>query len=48
MKLDLSNTAVYACGSEAMIRSANSSLLAAGLLSSRFFSDAFVSSAPNN
>ncbi len=42
---DLAHTAVYACGSDAMIRSAKTSLLAAGLPDTRFFSDAFVSSA---
>ncbi len=43
---DLARTAVYACGSDAMIRSAKSSLLAAGLPDNRFFADAFVPSAP--
>lgn len=43
---DLARTAVYACGSDAMIRSAKASLLAAGLPDNRFFADAFVSSAP--
>jgi CDP-4-dehydro-6-deoxyglucose reductase len=43
---DLDRTAVYACGSDAMIRSAKHSLLAAGLPDNRFFADAFVSSAP--
>ncbi len=43
---DLAHTAVYACGSYAMIRSAKASLLAAGLPDKRFFSDAFVPSAP--
>lgn len=42
---DLARTAVYACGSDAMIRSARASLLAAGLPDNRFFADAFVSSA---
>ena len=42
---DLAHTAVYACGSDTMIRSAKSSLLAAGLADNRFFADAFVSSA---
>jgi CDP-4-dehydro-6-deoxyglucose reductase len=42
---DLANTAVYACGSGIMIRSAKASLLAAGLPEKRFFADAFVSSA---
>lgn len=44
---DLAQTAVYACGSEAMIRSAKASLLAAGLPEKRFFADAFVPSAPH-
>lgn len=43
---DLTRTVVYACGSDAMIRSAKSSLLAAGLPDNRFFADAFVPSAP--
>lgn len=43
---DLARTAVYACGSDAMIRSARASLLAAGLPDTRFFADAFVPSAP--
>lgn len=43
---DLSRTVVYACGSDAMIRSAKASLLAAGLPDKRFFADAFVPSAP--
>jgi CDP-4-dehydro-6-deoxyglucose reductase len=42
---DLANTAVYACGSDTMIRSAKASLLAAGLPEARFFADAFVPSA---
>jgi CDP-4-dehydro-6-deoxyglucose reductase len=42
---DLARTAVYACGSDAMIRSAKASLLAAGLPNKRFFADAFVPSA---
>jgi CDP-4-dehydro-6-deoxyglucose reductase len=46
MQPDLARTAVYACGSDAMIRSAKSSLLAAGLPDNRFFADAFVPSAP--
>lgn len=41
---DLANTAVYACGSDVMIRSAKASLLTAGLPEKHFFSDAFVSS----
>jgi len=36
--------AVYACGSEAMIREARSTLIASGLPADRFFSDAFVAS----
>lgn len=43
---DLANTVVYACGSDAMIRSAKTSLMSAGLPAARFYSDAFVSSAP--
>lgn len=42
---DLARTAVYACGSDAMIRSAKASLLAAGLPNKCFFADAFVPSA---
>lgn len=41
---DFSNTAVYACGSNAMIQSARESLVNAGLPAHRFYSDAFVSS----
>jgi CDP-4-dehydro-6-deoxyglucose reductase len=41
-----SSTAVYACGSEAMIHSARTQLLSAGLPEGCFHSDAFVSSAP--
>lgn len=40
--LDVSNTVVYACGSNAMIASARAMLLALGLPARRFFSDAFV------
>jgi CDP-4-dehydro-6-deoxyglucose reductase len=43
---DLAHTAVYACGSDAMIRNAKASLLAAGLPHNHFFADAFVHSAP--
>lgn len=43
---DLEHTVVFACGSDAMIRSAKSSLFAAGLPENRFFADAFVPSAP--
>ena len=42
---ELAKTVVYACGSEAMIHSARATLLKAGLSETRFFSDAFVSSA---
>ncbi|MGQ0708793.1 MAG: 2Fe-2S iron-sulfur cluster-binding protein [Rhodoferax sp.] len=40
----LTNAAVYACGSDAMIHSAQASLAAAGLPAKRFYSDAFVGS----
>lgn len=43
-KFDLRNCSVYACGSDAMIYSAKTSLTAAGLLSQHFYSDAFVPS----
>lgn len=42
---DLGHAAVYACGSDAMIRDAQMTLIPAGLPSSRFYSDAFVCSA---
>ena len=42
---NLARTVVYACGSIAMIRSAKTGLLAAGLPETRFFADAFVPSA---
>jgi CDP-4-dehydro-6-deoxyglucose reductase len=42
--IDAVDTAVYACGSTAMIASAREALLALGLPPKRFFSDAFVSS----
>jgi len=42
---DLSNVAVYACGSNAMIHGAKKALVDAGLPSQRFYSDAFVCSA---
>jgi CDP-4-dehydro-6-deoxyglucose reductase len=45
-KPDLARTAVYACGSNTMIRNAKASLLAAGLPDNCFFADAFVPSAP--
>lgn len=38
------NAVVYACGSDAMIHSARTALIAAGLQPRRFYSDAFVSS----
>ena len=41
---DLSNAAVYACGSYAMIQSSRTELVAAGLPKTSFHSDAFVSS----
>lgn len=41
---DLSNAAVYACGSDAMIHSAKITLKQAGLPVERFYSDAFVCS----
>ena len=44
-RTDLSNAAVYACGSDAMIHSARNALLNAGLPASQFHSDAFVCSA---
>lgn len=44
---NLLNAAVYACGSDAMIHSAQKSLLAAGLPANRFYSDAFVCSGSN-
>ena len=43
-QVDLNDSVVYACGSEAMIASARQSLTAAGLEEKRFYSDAFVSS----
>lgn len=42
---ELSNAAVYACGSDAMIHSAKKILTEAGLPERRFYSDAFVCSA---
>jgi len=45
---DLANAVVYACGSDAMIHAANDSLVRAGLPANRFYSDAFVCSAPNS
>lgn len=43
---DLTNTVVYACGSDAMIHDAKAALTHAGLPPGRFHSDAFVCSAP--
>lgn len=43
-KLDLSTAQVYACGSEAMINSAQKLLIKNGLQESNFYSDAFVTS----
>ncbi|MEY4505555.1 MAG: hypothetical protein RL297_133 [Pseudomonadota bacterium] len=40
----LDRAVVYACGSDAMIQSAKQTLLQAGLASTRFYADAFVSS----
>ena len=37
---------VYACGSDKMIRSSCEILVKAGLSEKKFFSDAFLSSAP--
>lgn len=42
----LERTLVYACGSDAMIQAARSTLIAAGLPGDRFHADAFVCSAP--
>lgn len=47
LQLDLSNSFIYACGSEAMIRGAKDLLKQAGLPANRFYSDAFVCSATN-
>ena len=44
-RADTSNMLVFACGSDAMIHSANEQLRAAGVPSERFHSDAFVCSA---
>lgn len=46
-KPDLSQTVVYACGSDAMIQSARLELVAAGLPDQKFLSDAFVASSHN-
>ncbi|MFT4172257.1 MAG: FAD-binding oxidoreductase [Rhodocyclaceae bacterium] len=48
IRSDLRNTAVYACGSDAMIHSAKLMLTDAGLPLRRFYSDAFVCSAMNS
>lgn len=42
--IDLADSVVYACGSDAMIHSAREQLLAVGLPYKNFYSDAFVSS----
>ena len=42
--IDLSNTQVYACGSNDMIESAKKTLVENGLNENQFFSDAFVQS----
>ncbi len=44
---DLTNSVIYACGSDVMIQSAKSSLMRAGLSDKFFYSDAFVSSGNN-
>lgn len=44
---NLGDAVVYACGSDAMIRSAHALLVDAGLPERRFYSDAFVCSAVN-
>jgi CDP-4-dehydro-6-deoxyglucose reductase len=44
---ELNDVVVYACGSDAMIRSASAALVAHGLDPHQFHSDAFVSSAPS-
>ncbi|WP_323140458.1 FAD-binding oxidoreductase [Massilia phyllosphaerae] len=45
---DLDNAVVYACGSDAMIHGAQDRLVRAGLPANRFYSDAFVCSAPTS
>ena len=42
--IDLTQSVVYACGSEDMIHSARDALTTSGLLAKHFYSDAFVSS----
>jgi CDP-4-dehydro-6-deoxyglucose reductase len=44
---DLTRAAVYACGSDAMIHSAQARLIDAGLPAHRFYADAFVCSGTN-
>lgn len=44
MQPDLGKTAVYACGSDKMVRSAKEMLTQQGLVTSQFYSDAFVCS----
>lgn len=44
---DLTNAAIYACGSESMIHSARTRFVEAGLPGKRFYSDAFVNSGTN-
>lgn len=46
MQHDFDKTAVYACGSDAMIHDAKELLVQQGLPSNRFYSDAFVCSSP--
>lgn len=46
--LDLATAKVYACGGSAMVYSARDRLVAAGLPSANFYSDAFVSSSPTD
>lgn len=46
-KLNLINCSVYACGSDAMIKSAKDALISSGLPSNHFYSDAFVCSGSN-
>lgn len=47
MHPNLSNSTVYACGSDQMIYSAKTMLIQAGLPANHFYSDAFVCSAAN-
>lgn len=48
LNLDLTQAAVHACGSNAMIHSASKALFNAGLPRQRFYSDAFVCSDANS